>query len=104
MAAIDVVAPFIENFGDDTERDDEFAAALMLRHGIPEDVVTALRSVSRSFRAWGARPKVTRPLDDGEALELRDRALEVQHRPGHSPSDTAVLGRRAPRSCSAPTT
>ena len=25
----------------------------MLRHGIPRDVVTALRSVSRSFRAWG---------------------------------------------------
>ena len=28
------------------------------------------------------------PLRDGEALELRDRSLEVQHRPGHSPSDT----------------
>jgi glyoxylase-like metal-dependent hydrolase (beta-lactamase superfamily II) len=60
----------------------------MLRHGIPEDVVTALRSVSRSFRAWGARADVTRPLRDGEELRLRDRALEVQHRPGHSPSDT----------------
>jgi glyoxylase-like metal-dependent hydrolase (beta-lactamase superfamily II) len=31
---------------------------------------------------------VTRPLGDGEVLELRDRRLEVQHRPGHSPSDT----------------
>ena len=88
VAAIDVVAPFIENFGDDVERDDQFAASLMLRHGIPEDVVTALRSVSRSFRAWGARAKVTRPLHDAEELQLRDRALEVQHRPGHSPSDT----------------
>jgi glyoxylase-like metal-dependent hydrolase (beta-lactamase superfamily II) len=88
VAAIDVVAPFIENFGDDVELDDQFAASLMLRHGIPEDVVTALRSVSRSFRAWGARAKVTRPLHDAEELRLRDRALEVQHRPGHSPSDT----------------
>ena len=60
----------------------------MLRHGIPEDVVTALRSVSRSFRGWGATAPVTRPLHDGETLELRDRTLEVQHRPGHSPSDT----------------
>ena len=60
----------------------------MLRYGIPEDLVTALRSVSRSFRGWGAPAKVTRPLADGERLELRDRALEVQHRPGHSPSDT----------------
>jgi glyoxylase-like metal-dependent hydrolase (beta-lactamase superfamily II) len=88
VAAIDVVVPFVENFGDDIELDDRFAASLMLRHGIPEDVVIALRSVSRSFRAWGARAKVTRPLRDGEELRLEDRALEVQHRPGHSPSDT----------------
>jgi glyoxylase-like metal-dependent hydrolase (beta-lactamase superfamily II) len=50
--------------------------------------VRALQTVSRSFRAWGAKAKVTRPLRDGESLELRDRRLEVQHRPGHSPSDT----------------
>jgi glyoxylase-like metal-dependent hydrolase (beta-lactamase superfamily II) len=83
-----VVVPFVENFGDDIEADDKFAASLMLSHGIPEDVVVALRSVSRSFRAWGAKAKVTRPLHDGEQLKLRDRSLEVQHRPGHSPSDT----------------
>jgi glyoxylase-like metal-dependent hydrolase (beta-lactamase superfamily II) len=88
VAAIDVVVPFVENFGDDIEADDQFAASLMLSHGIPEDVVVALRSVSRSFRAWGAKAKVTRPLHDGEQLKLRDRSLEVQHRPGHSPSDT----------------
>ena len=88
VAAIDVVVPFVENFGDDIEADDKFAASLMLSHGIPEDVVVALRSVSRSFRAWGAKAKVTRPLHDGEQLKLRDRSLDVQHRPGHSPSDT----------------
>jgi glyoxylase-like metal-dependent hydrolase (beta-lactamase superfamily II) len=88
VAAIDVAVPLMERFGDRAEQDDEFAAALMLRHGIPEDVVYALQSVSRSFRAWGARARVTRPLRDGESLELRDRTLEVQHRPGHSPSDT----------------
>jgi glyoxylase-like metal-dependent hydrolase (beta-lactamase superfamily II) len=88
VAAIDVVVPFVENFGEDIEADDRFAASLMLRHGIPEDVVVALRSVSRSFRAWGARARVTRPLHDGERLRFRGRTLEVQHRPGHSPSDT----------------
>ena len=93
VAAIDKVVPFVENFGEDTERDDEFAASLMLRNGIPEDVVNALRSVSRTFRAWGARAKVTRPLNDGEALSFRDRELEVQHRPGHSPSDTVLWDR-----------
>src|SRR5262249_9252632 len=44
--------------------------------------------VTGSFRAWGSKAVVTRPLGDGEVLELRDRRLEVQHRPGHSPSDT----------------
>jgi glyoxylase-like metal-dependent hydrolase (beta-lactamase superfamily II) len=88
VAAIDVVVPFVENFGEDIEADDRFAADLMLSHGIPEDVVIALRSVSRSFRAWGARAKITRPLHDGEELAMDGRTLEVQHRPGHSPSDT----------------
>jgi glyoxylase-like metal-dependent hydrolase (beta-lactamase superfamily II) len=88
VAAIDVAVPFLENFGGDAERDDEEAAALMRRHGISEEVVTALRQVTGSFRAWGSKVKVTRPLHDGEVLELGDRRLEVQHRPGHSPSDT----------------
>jgi glyoxylase-like metal-dependent hydrolase (beta-lactamase superfamily II) len=94
VAALDLLVPFVENFGDDAERDDEEAAALMRRHGISEEVVTALRQVTGSFRAWGSKAKVTRPLRDGELLELRDRGLEVQHRPGHSPSDTVFWDER----------
>jgi glyoxylase-like metal-dependent hydrolase (beta-lactamase superfamily II) len=60
----------------------------MLRNGIPSEVAFALQSVSRSFRGWGSHVTVTRPLDDGEELRFRDRALQALHRPGHSPSDT----------------
>jgi glyoxylase-like metal-dependent hydrolase (beta-lactamase superfamily II) len=88
VAALDLLAPFVENYGADAERDDAEAAALMRRHGISEEVVTALRQVTGSFRAWGSKAHVTRPLHDGDLLEFRDRRLEVQHRPGHSPSDT----------------
>ena len=88
VAALDLVVGFVERYGEDAERDDEFASALMLRYGIPDDLVIALRSVSRSFRGWGAAARVTRPLADGGTLALRDRSFEVQHRPGHSPSDT----------------
>jgi glyoxylase-like metal-dependent hydrolase (beta-lactamase superfamily II) len=88
VAAIELMADFLRNYGDDAERDDEFAAGVMLRYGIPDETVIALRSVSRSFRGWGASAEITRPLRDGDALELRDRSLEVLHRPGHSPSDT----------------
>jgi glyoxylase-like metal-dependent hydrolase (beta-lactamase superfamily II) len=55
--------------------------------------VSALQSVSAAFRAWGSRVEVTRPLRDGEALELRDRTLHVHHRPGHSPTDTVFHDR-----------
>jgi glyoxylase-like metal-dependent hydrolase (beta-lactamase superfamily II) len=88
VAAIDVAVRRLANFAEDAELDDDFSAALMLRHGIPENVVIALQGVSRAFRAWGSRAHVTRPLADGEAIAFRDRRLEVLHRPGHSPSDT----------------
>ncbi len=93
VAAIDVAVPFIEGYSENAASDDEFAGGLMLRHGISEDVVTALRSVSNAFRAWGARAEVSRPLRDSETLELRDRTLEALFRPGHSPTDTVFLDR-----------
>ena len=88
VCALDLLAPLIEDFASDAERNDELAEALMLRHGIPRDVVTALRSVSRSFRAWGGSTKVSTPLADGSDLAFANRTLQVLHRPGHSPSDT----------------
>jgi len=88
VAAIDVAVPFVENYSREAEADDDFARDIMLRHGIPKDVASALRSVSQAFRAWGAPAKVTRPLRDGDDMRFRDRVLSVHHRPGHSPSDT----------------
>ncbi len=88
VAALDSLAPFLASFGRETDLDDAFAQNLMLRHGIPSDVVTALRAVSASFRGWGSSVEVTRPLAPDSELKLRDRTLKVLHRPGHSPSDT----------------
>lgn len=91
VAALDRLAPFLERFGEDSERDDRFAEGLMLRHGIPADVTHALRAVSASFRGWGAAVNVDRRLTHGGEIVLRDRTLRVLHRPGHSPSDTVFL-------------
>jgi glyoxylase-like metal-dependent hydrolase (beta-lactamase superfamily II) len=88
VCALDVLVPVIERYGELANADDDLAAALMLRHGIPGDVVTALRAVSRSFRAWGGSAEVSRPLADGADLPFAGRTLRVLHRPGHSPSDT----------------
>jgi len=94
VAAIGPLAPYLANYGHETDLDDAFAEGIMLRHGIPREVVTALRAVSAGFRAWGSAVEVTRPLGDGEELALRDRTLRVLHRPGHSPSDTIFLDER----------
>jgi glyoxylase-like metal-dependent hydrolase (beta-lactamase superfamily II) len=91
VAALAPLAPYLRDYREAAELDDRFAERTMLRHGIPADVVTALRAVSASFRAWGSAVEVTRPLHDGEELQLRDRVLRVHHRPGHSPSDTVFF-------------
>ena len=88
VAAIDAAVPFVENYSEEAQADDAFARDVMLRNGIPEDVVSALSAVSQAFRAWGARADVTRVLHDGDEMSFRDRKLRVHHRPGHSPTDT----------------
>jgi glyoxylase-like metal-dependent hydrolase (beta-lactamase superfamily II) len=88
VVALDRLAPVLESFGGAAERDDELAEAIMRRHGIPGDVVIALRSLSRAYRGWGGGASVVRAIGDGATLEFAGRRLEVQHRPGHSPSDT----------------
>ena len=95
VAALDRLQTYLGDFRRAAELDDEFAVALMLRHGIPAEVTQALRSVSSAFRGWGSGAPVTRPLADGTQLALRDRTFAVQHRPGHSPSDTVFWDERS---------
>lgn len=91
VAALTGLAPYLREFETSTELDDRFAQRVMSRHGVPADVITALRAVSASFRAWGEAVEVNRPVEDGGELRLRDRTLRVLHRPGHSPSDTVFV-------------
>lgn len=94
VAALESLAPYLADYGRQTDLDDAFAENVMLRYGLPPEIVTALRAVSASFRAWGSAVQVTRPLAAGEELELRERTLRVLHRPGHSPSDTVFHDER----------
>jgi glyoxylase-like metal-dependent hydrolase (beta-lactamase superfamily II) len=88
VAALDEAVTYVENYSAEAQAEDDFAYEMMLRHGIPRDVASALRSVSRAFQAWGARAEVTRVLHDGDELRFDDRTMRVHHRPGHSPTDT----------------
>lgn len=88
VAALDLLAPYLESYAERADKEDDFAAALMLGHGVPPDTVRVLRAVSSAFRGWGSSAHVDRRLRPGERLQLEGRALEVLHRPGHSPTDT----------------
>ena len=95
VCALDLLAPWLARFGKAMEEDDAFAEAVMLRHGIPDDMVMVLRAVTKQFRAWGASATVTTSLADGGALEFAGRSWRVHHRPGHSPSDTVFHDERS---------
>jgi glyoxylase-like metal-dependent hydrolase (beta-lactamase superfamily II) len=88
VCALDLLAPWLADYKHEMEENDSFSAEIMLRNGIPQDIVYALRAVSASFRAWGAAAHVTTPLADGASLKFASRSWRVLHRPGHSPSDT----------------
>jgi glyoxylase-like metal-dependent hydrolase (beta-lactamase superfamily II) len=75
VCSLDALAPWLARYADGMEDDDAFSQSVMHRHGIPDDVVLALRAVSRGFRAWGASATVTRPLADGSELGFADRTL-----------------------------
>ena len=90
VAALDGLTGYLSNFSAAAAADDAFSSAIMRRHGVPPEVVVVLEGVGASFRAFGSSAAVTRPLHEGGALTLRDRTLQVLHRPGHSPSDTLL--------------
>jgi glyoxylase-like metal-dependent hydrolase (beta-lactamase superfamily II) len=88
VAALYLLGPYLADFRASASADDDFAQAVMRRHGIPQDMATVLGSVGAAFRAFGSRGEVTRELRESDQLDLRDRSLQVLHRPGHSPTDT----------------
>jgi glyoxylase-like metal-dependent hydrolase (beta-lactamase superfamily II) len=94
VAALGLLAPYLESFRASAAADDEFAQRVMHRHGVPPELVTALGLVGEAYRAFGSSGHVTRPLREGDTLELRDRTLRAYHRPGHSPSDTIFYDER----------
>jgi glyoxylase-like metal-dependent hydrolase (beta-lactamase superfamily II) len=94
IAAFHELTGYLENFSASATADDEFSQAIMRRHGVPDDLATVLGSVGAAFRAFGSSGRVTRPLRDGDLLELRDRSFRIFHRPGHSPSDTIFWDER----------
>jgi glyoxylase-like metal-dependent hydrolase (beta-lactamase superfamily II) len=94
VAAFHRLRPYLADFGQSAADDDAFSMKIMLRHGVPAELATALGAVGDAFRAFGSSGPVSIPMRDGDELTLRDRTLTALHRPGHSPSDTVFWDER----------
>ncbi|MEA2346716.1 MAG: hypothetical protein QOG62_503 [Thermoleophilaceae bacterium] len=91
VVCLDRAAGVIGSWGERAADDDKYAGRVMLRHGIEEPVVVALRSLAAIVRSLGASAPVTRTLEEHELVTMGGRSLEVLHHPGHSPSDTLLF-------------
>lgn len=95
VAALAPIGPYLEDFPDQAAQDRAFMAALMLRHGATEAEIAGNTDGWARFHEGGESAVVTVPLAAGSAVTLRDRTLEVLHRPGHSETDVLLVD--APR-------
>jgi glyoxylase-like metal-dependent hydrolase (beta-lactamase superfamily II) len=91
VAGFGPLAPWLAEYERSAADADAYAQEIMRRHGVPSEIVTVLGFVGAAFRTFGSRGVITTPLQDGDTLGLRDRALTVYHRPGHSPSDLVFV-------------
>jgi glyoxylase-like metal-dependent hydrolase (beta-lactamase superfamily II) len=82
------LAAYLADFDGAMDRDDAYAVATMVRHGLDADTRETLNQVSRGFRHYSASATVDEVLGDGDELVAGGRTLRVHERPGHSPTDT----------------
>ncbi len=87
VAAFAGLAGWLADYPRSAAADDAWVQELMVHHGVSVDLTTVLGVVGAGYRPYGSAATLTRELHDGDQLRLRDRTLEVAHRPGHSPSD-----------------
>jgi glyoxylase-like metal-dependent hydrolase (beta-lactamase superfamily II) len=90
VAAWHELVSYLRHFSAAAATDDAFAMTLMRRHGVPDNLATALSVGAGAFRAFGSSGEVDLPLYDGTVLQFAGRSLTALHRPGHSPSDVIL--------------
>ena len=90
VAAWHELGGYLRHFSAAAAGDDAFAMTLMRRHGVPDNLATALSVGAAAYRAFGSSGEVDLPLHDGSRLQFAGRSLTALHRPGHSPSDVIL--------------
>jgi glyoxylase-like metal-dependent hydrolase (beta-lactamase superfamily II) len=90
IAAWHELTGYLRHFSAAAAGDDAFAMTLMRRHGVPNNLATALSVGAAAYRAFGSSGEVDLPVHDGSRLQFAGRSLTALHRPGHSPSDVIL--------------
>jgi glyoxylase-like metal-dependent hydrolase (beta-lactamase superfamily II) len=91
VAATARLAAYLDAYEHEADRDDAYAVAMMLRHGVDADARQTLDDISRSFRRYSEGVTVDAVVGDGAELVAGGRTFTVLERPGHSPTDTIFL-------------
>lgn len=91
VAALAPIAPYLQDLPAETALDRAYFEVALRRHGAGEDRVAATLDVWERFHRVADAAAVTVPLEPGSRIELRDRTLEVLHRPGHSETDVLLV-------------
>jgi glyoxylase-like metal-dependent hydrolase (beta-lactamase superfamily II) len=95
LAGLVPLGPYLEDFAAEAAADRAYMAGLLRRHGADDRAIAGNDEGWTRFHAFGASAHVTVPLVAGSTIALRDRALEVLHRPGHSETDVLFVDRDA---------
>jgi glyoxylase-like metal-dependent hydrolase (beta-lactamase superfamily II) len=91
VAALAPVGPYLEDYAGQAAADRRFSAELLARHGADAATVAAHRAGWEHFHGFAEPAPVGVPLAAGSLVTLRDRTLEVLHRPGHSETDVLFV-------------
>ncbi|WP_026909382.1 MBL fold metallo-hydrolase [Patulibacter minatonensis] len=91
LAGLAPLGPYLADFPAEAAADRAYMAELLRRHGADEAAVSGNEEGWARFHAAGGSARVTVPLVAGSTIALRDRTLELLHRPGHSETDVLFV-------------
>lgn len=91
IAAHALLASYLADYDAALAAEERYAFAVMALHGVDAPTATELHPQSRSLARYGSSVAVDRLLADGDVLVVGDLELQVELRPGHSPTDTIFV-------------
>ena len=93
VAALHLLGPYLENFAASATADDEFAQAVMRRHGVPDDLATVLGAVGRGVPGVRLERPGDTALRDGDTLDVPRPHAAGAAPPRPQPLGHGLLGR-----------